>query len=164
MISRINRVQFLRGDFKAKENPLRPPWAIDENLFTETCSSCGECISQCPTHVIKPARANLPVIDFTAGECLFCGQCVNVCKPQALVKTEQDPAWFVQACINNVTCIAHQGAECRSCYDPCESHAISMSQQPGGISIPVIRTESCTGCGACFSVCPVQAITMSQPQ
>ena len=164
MSAQVSRMQFLRGDFKGKESPLRPPWAISESLFTDICTSCGDCISQCPTHIIKQARGHFPVVDFSSGECLFCEQCVAACKPQALLKTSQKAAWSIKAAVNNDVCIAHQGVECRSCFDPCEARAIMMPPRLGGISIPVINTEHCTGCGACVSVCPVQAITISQPQ
>ena len=80
MSAPVSRMQFLRGDFKGKESPLRPPWAITESLFTEICTNCGECISQCPTHIIKQARANFPVVDFSSGECLFCEQCLDAGK------------------------------------------------------------------------------------
>ena len=164
MSTQVSRMQFLRGDFKGEETPLRPPWAINESLFTEICTNCGECITQCPTHIIKQARANFPVIDFSSGECSFCGLCVDVCKPQALLKTQHNMPWSIKASIKKDACIAHQGVECRSCYDPCEARAIMMPPRLGGISIPVISTDNCTGCGACFSVCPVSAITVNKPQ
>ena len=157
-------MQFLRGDFKGKETPLRPPWAIDESLFIEICTNCGECISQCPTHIIKQARANYPVVDFKSGECLFCEQCVDACKPKALLKTTQNKPWSIKASIKQDVCIAYQGVECRSCYDPCEAKAIKMPPRLGGISIPVLNTDNCTGCGACFSICPVSAIAIDKPQ
>ena len=164
MSAQVSRMQFLRGDFKGKEVPLRPPWAIAESLFTDICTNCGECISHCPTHIIKQARANFPVVDFSAGECLFCERCVDACKPQALLKTRQNTPWSIKASIKNDVCIAHQGVECRSCYDPCEARAIMMPPRLGGISIPVISTDTCTGCGACLSVCPVQAVTIGLPR
>lgn len=160
MSTQISRMQFLRGDFKGQEKPLRPPWAIDESLFSEICDSCGECIKQCPTHIIRQARAGFPVVDFAEGECLFCEQCVDACKPRALLKTELKKPWAIKASINTETCIAHQGVECRSCYDPCEARAIMMPPRLGGISIPVISSDSCTGCGACFTVCPVNAVSI----
>ncbi|NOQ89679.1 MAG: ferredoxin-type protein NapF [Gammaproteobacteria bacterium] len=164
MGSQVSRMQFLRGDFKGKETPLRPPWAVDESLFTEICTNCGECIPQCPTHIIKQARANFPVIDFTSGECLFCEECVDVCKPKALLKNTRKSPWSIKASISKGVCIAHKGVECRSCYDPCEARAIMMPPRLGGISIPIISPDNCTGCGACFSVCPVQAVTMGPLQ
>ena len=160
MSAQISRMQFLHGDFRGKEKALRPPWATDENLFTEICNSCGDCISSCPEHIIKPARANFPVIDFSAGECSFCEKCVDACRPKALLKSGSKAPWSIKASINNETCIAHKGVECRSCYDPCEARAIMMPPRLGGISIPVISAHNCTGCGACFSVCPVQAVSM----
>ena len=164
MNRQVSRMQFLRGDFKGKTLPLRPPWAVDESLFTEICTNCGECISQCPTHIIKHARASYPVVDFTSGECTFCNICVETCKPHALLKSAQKKPWSIKASINQDVCVAHKGVECRSCYDPCEARAIMMPPRLGGISIPIISTDNCTGCGACFSVCPVQAVSMSQIQ
>lgn len=161
MNSQVSRMQFLRGDFKGNEIPLRPPWAIDEILFTEICTSCGDCISHCPTHIIKAARGNYPIIDFTQGECLFCEQCTSVCQPQALIKTTHKIPWQIYATVDKNVCIAHQGVECRSCYDPCQSRAITMPLRLGAISFPVIDTDSCNGCGACISTCPTQAISMT---
>lgn len=153
-------MQFLRGDFKGKESPLRPPWAIDESLFTEICTNCGDCISVCPTDIIKLARANFPIIDFSANECLFCGDCADACEPKALLKSPQRKPWAIKADINEKTCITFQGVECRGCYDPCEARAIKMPPRLGGISIPLVSRADCTGCGACVSVCPVDAINI----
>ena len=162
MSEQVSRMQFLRGDFTGKETPLRPPWAINESLFLEICTQCGECISHCPTHIIKPARANFPVIDFNSGECLFCEQCVDACEPHALLKARKSSPWSIKVSIKEDVCIAHQGVECRSCYDPCGVRAITMPPRLGGISIPVVNTTNCTGCGACFSVCPVNAISIQK--
>ncbi len=155
-------MQFLRGDFKGKESPLRPPWAIDENLFTEICTGCGECAEKCPTHIIKIARAGFPVVDFADGECLFCEHCVDVCKPAALLKTSQNSPWTLNASVQVEACIAFQGVECRSCYDPCENHAITLLPRLRSVAIPKIESDRCNGCGACISVCPVQAISMNK--
>ena len=164
MSTQVSRMQFLRGDFKGKETPLRPPWAIDESLFTEICTGCGECIPQCPTHIIRQGRANYPVIDFKNGECLFCEECVNACKPRALLKNAENSPWLLKASINQAICISYQGVECRSCYDPYVTKAITKRPQPGGVSIPVMSNSNCSGCGACFSVCPVSAISINKSQ
>ena len=157
----INRMQFLRGDYSGKNSPIRPPWAGTERRFIHLCDGCGECIEQCPTKIIQKGRGNYPVINFNNGECLFCGECVAACEPEALaVITDQHP-WSVEAAINTDTCLAHKGVECRSCYDPCEVNSIAMTPRLGGVSIPVINTSLCTGCGACFAICPTKAITMS---
>jgi ferredoxin-type protein NapF len=153
-------MQFLRGDLSGRNAPMRPPWALDENTFTRRCDTCGDCIERCPTGIIRKGRGNFPVIDFSTGECLFCGDCVDACKPAALKKTQHKP-WSVTASIDTKSCIAYRGVECRSCHDPCDAHAISVPPRRGGISVPVLDTGNCTGCGACFSVCPVSAISMN---
>ncbi|MCW8831052.1 MAG: ferredoxin-type protein NapF [Gammaproteobacteria bacterium] len=164
MSTAINRMQFLRGDYSGKNSPIRPPWSVSEKKFLEICNGCGECIEQCPTNIIKKGRGNYPVISFSAGECLFCGDCVETCEPGALTAVNDQLPWSVIASINNDNCIAFKGIECRSCYDPCNARAINMPPRLGGVSIPVINTNNCSGCGACFSICPVSAITMNTSQ
>lgn len=157
----ISRMQFLRGDYSGRNNPVRPPWALAESSFITLCDACGDCVDKCPTRIIHNGRGNFPVVDFSSGECLFCGECVGACKPGALKKIDGRPPWSVTATINSKTCLAHNSVECRSCYDPCESRAIKMTPRIGGVSIPQLNTKDCTGCGACFAVCPVQAVSMN---
>jgi ferredoxin-type protein NapF len=153
-------MQFLRGDLSGRNAPIRPPWALDEAAFIQLCTACGVCIERCPTKIIHSGRASYPVIKFSAGECLFCGDCVDECKSGALKKTRSAP-WSIKASIDSKVCIAHRGVECRSCHDPCEVHAISVPPRRGGVSVPVLDSGRCNGCGACFSVCPVSAINMN---
>lgn len=153
-------MQFLRGDISGRNNPIRPPWAVSEFLFSSVCDSCGECISHCPVHIIKPGRGNLPIINFSSGECDFCARCVDHCKTDALKKVTGNRPWSIVAKIETSKCIAYNNVECRSCYDPCDFRAIHMTPVIGGVSIPAISFDNCTGCGACFSVCPTQAINM----
>jgi len=157
----ISRMQFLRGDYSGRNNPIRPPWALPEDAFTKLCERCGVCIDKCPTHIIHQGRGGFPVVDFNSGECLFCGDCVDVCKPGALKKREGYRPWSVTASINNSTCLAFSNVECRSCFDPCEARAIKMTPRIGGVSIPLLNSADCTGCGACLAVCPAQAVNMN---
>ena len=154
-------MQFLRGEFSGKNSPIRPPWSVDEQLFASVCDTCGECITQCPTHIIKKGRGNFPVIDFEAGECLFCGDCADSCHTHAILKQIDITPWQVTASIKE-NCLAYNNVECRSCYDPCEVRAISIKPRIGGVSIPIIDETLCTGCGACHSVCPTQSISLQQ--
>ena len=160
MSTAISRMQFLRGDLTGKKSHIRPPWSGAEITFTNICNACGDCIHSCPTHIIEKGRGGHPIINFDNGECLFCSDCTDSCKTNALDKVDNRPVWSVTASINNDNCLAHKNVECRSCYDPCENGSINMTPRLGGVSIPLLNTTSCTGCGACFSICPTKAITM----
>lgn len=101
------------------------------------------------------------MVNFSKGECLFCDDCVDACKTGALNKTGELPNWSVFAELDETNCLAYKNIECRSCYDPCENGSINMTPRLGGVSIPTINSETCTGCGACFSVCPNHSISMN---
>ena len=161
MSTAISRMQFLRGDYSGRNNPIRPPWALAENQFIALCDACGDCIARCPTQIIHQGRGHFPVVDFKSGECLFCSECVDTCKPGALKKINGHKPWSVTASINQEACLAYSNVECRSCYDPCEARAIKMAPRIGGVSIPRLNSAVCTGCGACFGVCPARAVSMN---
>ena len=157
-------MQFLRGDISGRNVPIRPPWSVDENHFIDTCNSCGDCIKHCPTKILQKGRGDYPIVNFKAGECLFCNECVEACEVNALAIHEDQQPWSVVATINTETCLAHKGVECRSCYDPCEARAIKMTPLLGGVSIPNLDANLCTGCGACFAICPSNSISMNTNQ
>jgi ferredoxin-type protein NapF len=70
-------------------------------------------------------------------------------------------AWPVKAEIG-AACIAFGQVVCRSCGDACETRAIRFSLRAGGVTVPELDTDACTGCGACVTACPVSAIAMEQ--
>lgn len=158
----INRRQFLRGDFSKKPETIRPPWAIAEFDFVNTCTRCTECVDKCPENIIVKAEDGFPVINFDLGGCSFCQECVAVCDDKALSisSTEYRP-WDLKADINN-DCISLHGVMCRSCADSCDEDAITFQYRVGGVSLPEINQESCTGCGFCVVTCPVDAIKISK--
>src|SRR5262245_61111964 len=57
---------------------LRPPGAIDEARFAETCLRCTACVLVCPREAIKPlgpefgARAGTPHIVARDAPCVLC--------------------------------------------------------------------------------------------
>jgi len=150
----------MRGDFKARRRPQRPPWALAEDAFVDACSRCGACAPVCPTRIIVMARG-YPEVDFKRGECTFCGACAAACRDGALSRAEaQTPPWEIKAHIAD-HCLARRGVECRVCGDPCAVEAIRFSPRLGGPPLPEVDAGSCTGCGACAAPCPAAAITIT---
>ena len=155
----VNRRQFMRGDFKARRTPQRPPWALAEEPFLDACSRCGDCLPVCPTHIIVIVRG-YPEIDFKRGECTFCGACAAACRDGALRRDgDQAIPWSIKARIAE-TCLAQKAVECRICGDPCPVAAIRFSPRLGGPPLAVVDSGACTGCGACVAPCPVAAISV----
>jgi len=158
----INRSQFLSGDFYGLHHPVRPPWAVAEMLFVDSCTRCGECITACPYDIIKEGRGKFPILDFSLHGCDFCRKCVDVCEPKALCYDPSVDAtpWSLKATILPA-CLSLNKIICRSCGEACEERAISFKLELGGIARPNLDIESCTGCGECFAVCPVKAVEIS---
>lgn len=152
-----SRRNFLRGRFSSRPRPLRPPWALAESDFLNACTRCGECVRVCPTQVIVEHDGGYPGIDFSAGECTFCGDCTSVCKAGAIKHKDSQPPWLVHAAFGE-QCLAQQRIECRICGDQCEAGAIRFPFRSGGIAIPILDADRCTGCGACVAPCPASAV------
>ena len=56
---------------------LRPPGALSEQKFLETCSRCGECVKVCPAEAIKldptgQVGTSVPYIDADSMACVAC--------------------------------------------------------------------------------------------
>lgn len=156
----VTRRQLIQGKISSRPDQPFPPWSIDANRFTDTCTRCGDCIKSCPQKIIVKNEDEFPVIDFTVSECTFCAQCVDACKVGCLSLLEfmgADP-WPIKAVVNQV-CVNYSGTVCQMCGQACHENAIQFKVQKEG-TIPSIDNDSCTGCGACVSSCPKQAIDM----
>ncbi|NOR51379.1 MAG: ferredoxin-type protein NapF [Gammaproteobacteria bacterium] len=156
-------MQLLRGGFDGGVEPVRPPWAIAEELFVELCSRCDHCLPVCPTKILERGRGGFPVVNFKHGECEFCGDCLSVCETGALAReADSTPPWNIKVAISQ-ECIAYRGVVCRSCGEFCDERAIRFRPEIGGISKPSLELDLCSGCGACVAICPVSAVTISAP-
>ena len=71
---------------------LRPPGALDEDIFLASCIKCGQCLQVCPPQVIKLAGISqgfgigTPYIIPREGACILCSglPCVLACPTGAL--------------------------------------------------------------------------------
>ncbi len=158
----VSRAQFLRGDVSGRNRPFRPPWALEEFDFTETCTRCGECITHCPEKILLEGRGKFPVVEFRRGECTFCEECVTRCEPKALrFLSEEDHGtpWDLEVRVNH-TCIAQKGVVCQICGDQCLEGVFRFRPRVGGALQMEMSAERCTGCGSCIAPCPVDALTL----
>ncbi len=157
----VSRAQFLRGDISGRNRPIRPPWALEEYDFTETCTRCGACIQRCEEQILVEGRGKFPVVEFKRGECTFCEVCVEVCEPKALRITEESRGlpWALEVRVNH-DCVAQKGVVCQVCGDQCLEGVFRFRPRVGGAVQMEMDSEKCNGCGACIAPCPVAALTI----
>jgi len=147
----VSRRDFLRGR-RSPRSLFRPPWAIDEALFTARCSRCDACVTACPEGIVHRGDGGYPELRFSDGGCSFCRECLRACEPGALVDDGGRP-WSWVALIGE-QCLAVRGITCRSCGDVCETSAIRFRPALGGRSEVEVDRQRCSGCGDCIRVCP----------
>ncbi|MGE5384858.1 MAG: ferredoxin-type protein NapF [Betaproteobacteria bacterium] len=154
----MTRRSFLRG--RPGRVPFRPPWALPETDFAARCTACGDCVSACPTGLLKQSPGTFPYADFAAATCDFCGRCADACQPAALVRGAGRP-WNLTAVIDDA-CLARRAVVCRTCGEQCDAGAIRFSPVLGGVARPEIDIERCTGCSDCLAGCPTHAIAIAR--
>lgn len=139
---------------------IRPPWSLRDEIFTERCTVCGDCLDGCPTGLLVKGRAGYPIADFSQGTCTFCGACADACKADCFTADRTLRPWSVRAVVSTA-CVEAKGVSCRMCEETCAVSAISFKPAMGGRSNIQISQASCTGCGACLRACPVAALSMA---
>ena len=137
---------------------IRPPGALPEQRFRETCSRGGECVSACPARAIKLDRSGMkgngaPYIDVDEMPCVLCDglYCMHACAsgalmPVALVEIDMGIAQWKQE-----TCLRSNGQDCAICVDKCPLGSAAIEMIDGKIRV---HESGCTGCGVCQHECP----------
>jgi ferredoxin-type protein NapG len=132
---------------------LRPPGAVEEELFLQRCTRCGDCLPACPFGSIqKEPATGYPIIVAKETPCYLCPEfpCISACSTTALLPIE-DPTKVRMglAVVSRDDCLADQG--CRSCVARCPVEALSVvdCSEP----YPVVEQEKCVGCGICEETC-----------
>ena len=131
---------------------LRPPGAVDEALFLERCTKCGDCAKACPYGSITFHPQNgAPVIFAAKMPCYLCEDvpCIAACATEALLPVEgRGQIRMGLATVSHRICTAGQG--CHACASRCPTDALSMDFDRQRL---VVTTERCVGCGLCEQVC-----------
>src|SRR5437870_9746295 len=111
---------------KVRTDWLRPPGAVDETLFLDRCTRCGDCLPACPYGSIKKDPANgYPVLFADASPCFLCDDfpCVAACATEALLPVDERGAvrrGF--AVLDEAKCTAAQA--CGVCIAKCPVEAL----------------------------------------
>jgi ferredoxin-type protein NapG len=99
---------------------LRPPGALDEDIFLASCIKCGQCLQVCPPQVIKLAGIGqgfgigTPYIIPREGACILCSglPCVLACPTGALaheLSLGKDAEMGLAVISNPDTCLSIRG-------------------------------------------------------
>jgi ferredoxin len=148
---------------------LRPPGAIEEQKFIDTCRRCGACVNSCPAQAIFPlgeargAAAGTPVIDADLAACVVCEglRCTTVCPSGALLElTNPADIRMGIAEVYAPVCVRSKGDSCDLCVERCPIGDVAIAFVDDGP--PEIRAAGCVGCGMCQLYCPTspKAITV----
>ncbi len=151
---------------------LRPPGALPENDFLAACVRCGLCVRDCPYNTLKlsdfDGAGALGTPYFIARDvpCEMCEDipCVPACPTGALdpsLTKIDDARMGLAVLVDQETCIAFQGLRCEVCYRVCPimDAAITLERRANirtgkhALFIPVVHSDSCTGCGKCERAC-----------
>ncbi|MDH5436131.1 MAG: ferredoxin-type protein NapG [Gammaproteobacteria bacterium] len=155
---------------------VRPPGALDEELFASACIRCGLCVRDCPYEdVLRLApledevTAGTPYFVAREAGCEMCEDipCVKACPTGALDKslTEIESAKMgLAVLVDQETCLNFQGLRCDVCYRVCPviDKAITLeihhNKRTGhhAFFIPTVHSDACTGCGKCEETCVLE--------
>ena len=163
---------------------IRPPGALTEDEFLNTCIKCDLCMKACPTGVIQPTITQsglqgfwTPYMDYTVGHCEYnCVLCTQVCptlalKPLSLDEKhgkgdfEGEPVKIGTAYIDRSRCLPYAThTPCLVCQEVCPTSPKAIktinvkrkSKDGSNITIdrPVVDSFLCIGCGICQKECP----------
>lgn len=142
---------------------LRPPGAIEEKAFLDTCYRCGACVDVCPADAIQlrqgPGRPwnGTPGIDPDVAACVVCEglQCTHACPSGALQPLKlPNEIRIGLAVVTAQRCVRSKDEDCTLCVDKCPIGPAAIHFADAGP--PRVSPDACVGCGVCQLYCPTQ--------
>jgi len=152
-----------------RQTLLTPPGSQSRKHFTQHCTGCQLCITECPNQVLRPSSDllhwMLPTMSYERGYCRpECNHCSEVCPARAIkpIKVEEKAStqighavWIKKNCV-----VLTDEVECGNCARHCPSGAIEMvpsdPENDESPYVPAVNEARCIGCGACEYVCPAR--------
>ncbi len=140
---------------------LRPPGALPEKEFLDTCYRCGNCVDVCPARAIRTMSAEeadgagMPYIDPDLAACVVCDElaCMKAC-PSGALRLVADPGdiHIGLAHVDQDVCVRKRGEDCTLCLDKCPvgTDAIGINKR----GVVQVEPDGCVGCGVCQFYCP----------
>ncbi|MFH0893791.1 MAG: 4Fe-4S dicluster domain-containing protein [Bacteroidota bacterium] len=160
----------LKVESSRSKLPVSPPGSIGVHRFADRCTACHQCVSQCPSGVLRPTLLEygvtgmmIPKMDFTRSFCNYeCSLCSQICPTRALLpldNAEKKKTQIGIAIFEEKLCVVvTEGTDCGACAEHCPTGAIEMINYKNGVLIPKVADEFCVGCGACEHACPVRPV------
>ena len=175
-------------DAEAGPPVLRPPGALDEDDFLQTCIRCQRCADACRNQCItaftpgngkqfsltpSSGEAGTPVIFPRRQACNLClGEdtevllCTAACPSGALQVVPKTPEVIQEkvamgkAVLDKNLCFSYTGSSCGVCTRACPFEGKAL--KAGFFERPVLDADYCVGCGLCERACIryPQAITV----
>lgn len=152
-----------------RNTPLTPPGSLSARNMARHCTACQLCVSACPNGVLRPSAGldsfMQPVMSYERGYCRpECTECGSVCPAGAILPVTKEDKTAIQighAVVVRKNCIPlTDGVECGNCARHCPAGAIMMvplnPDDEESLSVPVVDTSYCIGCGACENLCPAR--------
>lgn len=161
-------------DKKVAQRAIRviPPGALSLRHFSQHCTACQLCVTECPSKVLRPSMDlstfMQPEEGFEYGFCRpECVKCAEVC-PNGAIKpvtvAEKSSLQRGHAVWIKDNCVAvTDGVSCGLCGRRCPAGAITMVNLDSGDElsplVPAVDEERCIGCGACEHYCPARPLS-----
>ncbi len=152
-----------------RKTPVVPAGAVSLKHFSQHCTACQLCVSNCPNQVLRPSTSlenfMQPEMSFERGYCRpECTNCSDVCPAGAIrpiTVEEKSSIQIGHAVINLDNCVVNtDGVKCGNCARHCPTGAIHLVRRnpddPESLMIPTVDEERCIGCGACENLCPAR--------
>jgi MauM/NapG family ferredoxin protein len=156
-------------DLTAVRTTLRPPGALAEGEFLDTCFRCGRCADSCPANAIYLSLSSnallkgTPCVDPDRQACVICDElaCMKVCPSGALRLVDRLEIRMGLANVDQDQCVRSRGESCTICIDKCPIGPVAIRLDDAGavrVIDPRAAGQGCTGCGVCQQHCPTRPV------